>query len=315
VLKACAGDVVDSPHSALDSCGVFITTRHRKASTFTGVDGTIDSCDPSKLVGQRACLLLVYLAIFVLMRRSSSRVFALVLAAGVVLSACSSTDRSAAPAEDVVATDQVTDSVEELDLELELAEEADDELASGPGVDPEDADEAQPELDGPPEGELAQVIVRAVRVCVINNRTTRDGRPAWLNVEFTQVDRVSREGTLVAPGDKICGWKRYEVSLDSRVGTLMAYIATMYDDTPIASVLGKNRALGKTELRFNLADRDGPEYEYMGCYISSDREMDVLDDGINRFTLERLSDSASFKEYTITVSDGESLKRCRRYPY
>jgi len=36
----------------------------------------------------------------VLMRRSSSRVIALALAAGVVLSACSSTDRSAAPAED-----------------------------------------------------------------------------------------------------------------------------------------------------------------------------------------------------------------------
>jgi hypothetical protein len=82
------------------------------------VDGTIDSGDLSKLVGQRGCLLLVFLAIFVLMRRSSSRVIALVLAAGVVLSACSSTDRSAAPAEEeVVATEQVTESVEEFELE------------------------------------------------------------------------------------------------------------------------------------------------------------------------------------------------------
>jgi hypothetical protein len=46
-------------------------------------------------------------------------VIALALAAGVVLSACSSTDRSAAPAEEDVATDQVTESVEELATQSE----------------------------------------------------------------------------------------------------------------------------------------------------------------------------------------------------
>jgi hypothetical protein len=51
------------------------------------------------------------------MRRSSSRVFALALAAGVVLSACSSTDRSAAPAEEEIVTEQVRESVEELELD------------------------------------------------------------------------------------------------------------------------------------------------------------------------------------------------------
>jgi hypothetical protein len=70
-----------------------------------------------------------FLASFVRMRKSSSRVFALALAAGVVLSACSSTDRSAAPAEEVVATDQVTESVEQLASESEPVIDADQDLA------------------------------------------------------------------------------------------------------------------------------------------------------------------------------------------
>jgi hypothetical protein len=72
-------------------------------------------------VGHEEYLPLDFPAIFVFMRRSLSRVIAVTLAAGVVLSACSSTDRSAAPAEEeVVATDQVTESVEELELESDV---------------------------------------------------------------------------------------------------------------------------------------------------------------------------------------------------
>jgi hypothetical protein len=234
-----------------------------------------------------------FLAGFVRMRRSSSRVFALVLAAGVVLSACSSTDRSAAPAEDVVATDQVTESVEELELE------------SDSDVDEPDADEAQPELDGVQEGERAQVFVRGVRVCVTNERTTRDRRTAWIDVEFTKVDRVSRESTFIAPGDQICGEASYKVFT---LSDLKATIATMYDDTATAKVGAVNQSGLSSTLEIVVPDERESSSWY--CYVDDVNETKSMDDEINRFTLRRLPDSTSFKEFTITVSDGQSRDRC-----
>jgi hypothetical protein len=79
------------------------------------------SSDPTKRVGQIGRFPLHSPANFVHMRRSLSRVFALALAAGVVLSACSSTDRSAAPAEEVVAKDQGTESVEAVEQRRKVA--------------------------------------------------------------------------------------------------------------------------------------------------------------------------------------------------
>jgi hypothetical protein len=230
-----------------------------------------------------------------LMRRSSSRVIFLALAAGVVLSACSSTDRSAAPAEDVVATEQVTESVEDLDLEPES------------DVDEPDAGEAQPELDGVREGERAQVFVRGVRVCVINERTTRDRRTAWIDVEFTKVDRVSRESTFIAPGDQICGEARYSTDMFTTYD-LEATIATMYDDTAVAEVGAVNRLGDKPSMTIEVPDERESSAWY--CYVFEDNGTKSMDDEINRFTLRRLPESTSFKEFTITVSDGQSRDRC-----
>jgi len=212
----------------------------------------------------------------------------------VVLSACSSTDRSAAPAEEeVVATEQVTESVEEFELE------------SDSDVDALDADETSPELDGPPEGERAQVFVRGVRVCVINERTTRDRRTAWIDVEFTKVDRVSRESTFIAPGDQICGEASYKVFT---LSDLKATIATMYDDTATAKVAAVNQS-GLSSI-LEIAVPDERESSSWYCYVDEVNETKSMDDEINRFKLRRLPDSTSFKEFTITVSDGQSRDRC-----
>ncbi len=101
--------------------------------------GTTGSINPSKLGGQLEYLPPHFPANLVLMRRSSSRVIALALAAGVVLSACSSTDRSAAPAEEVVVSEQASEFVEpsasETESEMEQEElgvEVDLEDQSGP---------------------------------------------------------------------------------------------------------------------------------------------------------------------------------------
>jgi hypothetical protein len=237
------------------------------------------------------------------MRRSSIRVIAVALAAGVVLSACSSTDRSAAPAEDVVATEQSTESVEELVNEPELAEEADQELASESDVDELDAGEAQPELDGAPEGERAGSSIRGSRICVINNRTTRDRRTAWIDVKFTIVDRVSRESTFIAPGDQICGESAHNAN--PAMVDVAGVVTAMYDSTKSQGFAASNRVIGFPD--FALFERgSGRE-----CYYSNggDWGFQGVDDSVNRFTMRRLPDSARFKEFTITVSDGEKVER------
>ena len=64
------------------------------------VDGTTHSMNPSKLAGQLERLPPHLPANLAAMRRPSSRVIPLFLAAGVALTGCSSTERLAAPAED-----------------------------------------------------------------------------------------------------------------------------------------------------------------------------------------------------------------------
>jgi hypothetical protein len=241
------------------------------------------------------------------MRRTSSRVVALALAAGVVLSACSSTDRSAAPAEEKIVTEQVTESVEELANEPEPVIEADQDSASDSDADAPSAGEASPELDADPEGERAQVIVRGVRVCVINERTTRDRRTAWIDVKFTKVDRVSRESTFIAPGDQICGEASYVPSMFTP-DDLKATITTMYDDTATAEVGAVNHIGDLPSIAIEVPDERESSSWY--CYVDEVNGTKSMDDEINRFTLRRLPDSTSFKEFTITVSDGQSRDDC-----
>lgn len=222
------------------------------------------------------------------MRGTSSRWIALVAAAGFVLSACSSTDRMAAPAAEDVVSNQGMTSEQEMPAET-------------------DANESSEELEGAPQEERAQVFARGVRVCVINERTTRDRKPARINVKFTKADRVSRESNYVAPGEQICGEAGWEANLIS-VGDLLGNLATMYDDSRTAELRAINYAIGETSLEMVMAPTK--QSRGLSCIVSSENATEVLDDSINRFTLKRLPDSSSFKEYTVTVSDSQSSKIC-----
>jgi hypothetical protein len=237
-------------------------------------------------VGQLGGLSLNFSTIFKPMRRSSSRVIAVALAAGVVLSACSSTDRSAAPAEVDVITEQVTESVEE--------------LASDSDADAPREGEASPELEGDPEGERVESSIRGSRVCVINARSSNDVRTPRINVQFTRADRVSTQNELVAPGDQRCGEGAYLLTAPQDV---KGEIYIMYTDAQAMDIYANNLLVGFPAVEINKKDTP------LICARSRDEgEKSVYDDGVVRYTTLRLADSPQYKEFTITVSDSEGAQ-------
>jgi hypothetical protein len=200
---------------------------------------------------------------------------ALTLAAGVALSACSSAERMAAPAEDVTVTESANESIVRNQVETN----------SEPPVEQ--------------EGELQKASLKGTRVCVINKRTQRDGKPALINVTFTKADRVSQESPYVPPGSQICAEGPYDSSAFSN--DIEGVIYTMYDETPKTKLWARNRAIGSPELEIQVGT------ELCDWIPNTSR---VLDDKINQFTIIRLPDSPSFKEFTVTISDGKSSSGC-----
>lgn len=190
------------------------------------------------------------------MRQHSRNVLIGALVAGITLSACSSTERMATPADDMVLTD--------------------------------------------PDSSLTGASLRGTRVCVINQRTNRDGKPALIQVKFSKADRVSQEVPYVPPGGQFCA----EGAFDSgfAANDVEGVIYTMYDDTPTTKLWARNRRVGDPELEIQV----GTEV----CDTTIASVVRILDDKINRFTLRRLPDSPSFKEFTVTISDGESRSSC-----
>lgn len=263
---------------------------------------------PSKHAEQRGPLPVDSAARFTLMRRSLSRFVAWAIAVGVLVSACSSTDRMAAPVEEEVAVgDRLTDAAEEVPVEPDAAVVGDEEAVVAPDVEVSDSVDSSAEPDGAPEGERVTAFARGVRVCVMNERTTRDGKPAWIVVKFDRADRVSRESSWVAPGSEICGEASWSANLTS-VGDLLGSLITMYDDTRTAEIRAINYAIGETSMEMIM--HPTTQARGLSCSVFRENSTEVLDDTINRFTLKRLPDSGSFKEYTITVSDGQSSKLC-----
>ena len=83
------------------------------------------------------------------MRRSLSRIVTSVFATGVVLSACSSTDRMAAPAEEQVVSEQVNESEEATATEQAPQDESESELetSADPETEPESFSEPDAEVE------------------------------------------------------------------------------------------------------------------------------------------------------------------------
>jgi hypothetical protein len=222
------------------------------------------------------------------MRRSLSRVIALVLAAGVVLSACSSTDRSAAPPEVDIAAERVAESTKDVGSE------------PGSDVDVLDVDETSPDLEGTQEEERVGGGLRGSRVCVINARSSDQVHTPRINVQFTKADRVSTETELVAPGGQRCGEAAYSITAPQDVE---GDIYIMYIDAPVKSFYARNPLIGLPAVEVR------PQGSSLKCAVSSDEEdKRVYDNGVVRYTTLQLADSSQYKEFTITVSDSAGVQ-------
>jgi hypothetical protein len=150
---------------------------------------------------------------------------------------------------------------------------------------------------------LVQGVYRGARVCVINARSVERRPLPRLNVIFTKADRVTKEETLVAPGDKICGEAAYSTSKFDVTGE----IYMMYEEQVPMKFQGENSYVGASgEIGWNFV-------HYPCARVSEEPETRVYDSGDVRFTLQRLNDSKDFKEFTVTVSESEGATyKCLR---
>ena len=140
-----------------------------------------------------------------------------------------------------------------------------------------------------------QGVYRGARVCVINDRSLERRPLPRLNVIFTKADRVSKEQTLIAPGDNICGEAAYSTSSEDVTGE----IYMMYEEQMPMKFHAHNAYVG-------ASGEIGWDFVKLPCaYVSAEPETKVYDNGEVRFTLQRLNDSKNFKEFTITVAESQ----------
>jgi hypothetical protein len=167
-----------------------------------------------------------------------------------------------------------------------------------PGATPEEpTTETSESLTNEDDADLAPVqsVYRGVRICVMNARSLERRPLPRLNVVFTKADRVSKEQTLIAPGDNICGEAAYSTSRDDVTGE----IYMMYEEQKPMKFKANNSYSGVGgEISWNFAQAPC-------AYVSAEPETKVYDNGEVRFTLQRLNDSKDFKEFTITVAESQ----------
>lgn len=145
------------------------------------------------------------------------------------------------------------------------------------------------------EAEPVQAVFRGVRVCVINARSPERRPFPRLNVFFTKADRVSRESSLVAPGDALCG----EAEHSSAKYDVSGEINVMYDESKPMKFNGTNSVSGVVgEIGWNFSI-------YPCAVVTRENDTSIYDDGEVRFTLTRLDDSQDYKEFSITVSESQ----------
>jgi hypothetical protein len=203
-------------------------------------------------------------------------VVALLSCAGLLLAACSTTTPSDGAA-------------------IERAAEG--TIESQPETTPEEPTTKLQESLTDQEGadlEPVQSVYRGARVCVVNARSLERRPLPRLNVIFTKADRISKEETLVAPGDEICGEAAYSTSWEDVTGEIFM----MYEEQLPMKFKAHNAVVGASgEIGWNFASPC--------AHVSAEPETRVYDNGEVRFTLQRLNDSKEFKEFTITVAESQ----------
>ena len=236
------------------------------------------------------------------MRRSSGWFVAVAVAAGVVLSACSSPDRMAAPVEEeMIVSEQTGESGEEARFDAEVAgsdDQAASEASSPSELTSPSTAPMPPVSEGSgPDEAITRASLRGVRVCVVNNRTTRldslgRSQPANIEVDFTKANDATRGKSTVIPGSTVCGERAF--SSDSY--DVEGFIATKFDNTPLIKFKGYNQRIGFPDMPVFigswLGQPDSPPY----------------DDGENQVAIKREADSPAFIEFLITVSDSTAAR-------
>ena len=229
-----------------------------------------NSLNPTKQAGQRGCLLPDFPANFGRMRRYSNRVVALALAAGVVLSACSSTDRMAAPSDEEVMSS--TD---------ESVPVSDDSLEPSKGL-----------------------FNKSTRVCIRHEANLPSGS---VDIKFTHAD-TSDSGWLVPNGErkKRCAEGRERHGDKGGGWDVKGTLEFPFFGTYNAGeylFMASNPEIGSPTLQVNMT---GPVKSY--CSIKegfSVGEKSTFDDALFHYTIERLPDS-NWKEFEITIRDSLS---------
>ena len=172
--------------------------------------------------------------------------------------------------------------------------------AEEPTTDPQESVISQDGADPEP----VQSVYRGARVCVVNARSLERRPLPRLNVIFTKADRISKEETLVAPGDEICGEAAFSTtSMEDVTGEIFM----MYEEQLPMKFLAQNAYIG-------AQGAIGWDFDRSFCaYVSAEPETKVYDNGEVRFTLQRLNDSKDFKEFTITVAESQGANdECAR---
>jgi hypothetical protein len=146
------------------------------------------------------------------------------------------------------------------------------------------------------EQEVVGSFIRGVRLCVKNDRTNIDGRPAAINVDLGSVS-TSHEGTFLLPTVENCA------KTDTRL--IMGDIQIMYTDAKGLTFNARNLIPGggQLEMTRGIAGQ-------LCVYVDTEGESKSYDDGFARYQLTRLKDTENFKEFKLTVKDSQGETQC-----
>jgi len=230
----------------------------------------------------------------VTMNQGRARSVAIVLSCvALVAAGCSTTasdgesdlQRSAQAVEDQSVEDQSVEDQSVEDQSVEDRSVEDRSVEDQSDVDSEPTETAPSQF---PEDVAVGALLDGVRVCVRNERTTVDGKPALINLTFEDRPRSrSWESDYLPPGSENC-----VESSDKMIGTL----AIMYTEAPLLEVEVYNPPIFPAHMTLMLGDE-------ICIAVDNFAPNRVYDNGFARYVLERQADSKNLKNFSLVVSD------------
>jgi hypothetical protein len=181
--------------------------------------------------------------------------------------------------------------------------------AAPPDIESTTELEADSFNDSPQVGGPAQSMVRGVRVCVINKLKDRsDGAVGSVNVKFTKAENVSKEAGPINRDETVCGDHRHTSSEFDLQGTItIGYTPEVYPNDLVMDMYAWNSARSNFFDRNLVIRKPGVKGQCASTPQFAAEDW-VYDDKVTRFTLQEEKATSQFKEWTITISNGESRR-------